>query len=108
MHSMADVVRQIDAEREALPEGPLFKWLSDESVDGYRRLSFLPAMLYYLMSFKDVLSTLSRDDPRTDLEHHINAYCREDADHWRWYLTDLDKLGFDLTCWGRDDLRVVQ
>ncbi|MGH3720211.1 MAG: hypothetical protein ACRDRI_15475 [Pseudonocardiaceae bacterium] len=100
VHSMADIVRQIDAEREALSEGLLFKWLSDESVDGYRRLSFLPSMLYYLMGFKDVLTTLSRDNPQTDLEHHINAYCLEDADHWRWYLTDLDKIGFDLTCWG--------
>ncbi len=100
MYSMADVVRQVDAEREALSEGALFKWLSDEAVDGHRRLSFLPSMLYYLMGFKDVLATLSCDNPREKLEHHINAYCLEDADHWRWYLTDLDKLGFDLTCWG--------
>lgn len=101
MPSMADAVRQIDAEREALSEGPLFEWLSDESVDGYRRLSFLPSMLYYMMGFKDVLATLVRDNPQTKLERHINAYCREDADHWRWYLTDLGKLGFDLTVWGK-------
>lgn len=101
MGSMADVVRQIDTEREALPQGRLFEWLSDESVDGHRRLSFLPSMLYYLMGFKDVLATLKREHPHTQLERHINAYCAEDADHWRWYLTDLEKLGFDLTAWGR-------
>lgn len=100
MRSMSDIVRQVEVERDKLTHGELFRWLSDDSVDGYRRLSFLPSMLYYLMGFKDVLATLRRDDPQTRLEQHINAYCTEDADHWRWYLTDLDKLGFGLTCWG--------
>lgn len=101
MSTMADVVRQIDAERATLQDGPLFGWLSDESIDGYRRLSFLPSLLYYLMGFKDVLAALARDEPRGRLEEHINAYCKEDADHWRWYLTDLEKLGFDLNTWGK-------
>lgn len=100
MPTMADVVRQIDDERTSLADGPLFQWLSDESIDGYRRLSFLPSLLYYLMGFKDVLAMLARDDANSTLEKHINAYCKEDADHWRWYLTDLEKLGFDLNAWG--------
>jgi hypothetical protein len=44
MHSMADIVEQINAERAGLTKGDLFTWLSDESIDGYRRLSFLPSI----------------------------------------------------------------
>lgn len=99
---MKRILDQVAAYRARVAQGPLFAWLGDESIDGHRRLSFSPCMLYYLMGFKDVLGALYRDDPRTSIERAINAYCGEDAEHWRWYLDDLHKLGFSLTTWGQD------
>jgi hypothetical protein len=75
--------------------------LSDETISGYDRLSFAPAMLYYLMGFKDVLASLAVANVRNEIDKKINAYCVEDAEHWRWYLDDLGKLGYSLDSWGK-------
>jgi hypothetical protein len=99
---MKRILRLIEGARESLPANPLFVLLSDEDVDGHDRLSWAPAMLYYLMGFKDVLGALARTRPESDLDRKINAYCIEDAEHWRWYLEDLEKLGFSIESWGAD------
>jgi hypothetical protein len=95
------ILAQIEAEKTRLAEGVLFRWLSNETVDGARRLSFAPSMLYYLMGFKDVLAALYRNEANTPLELSINSYCGEDAEHWRWYLADLETLGYSLSSWGK-------
>jgi hypothetical protein len=99
---MRRILNQIEKGREKVVKGPLFDWLSNENIDGRRRLSFSPSMLYYLMGFKDVLQALERVNPQTSVENAINAYCGEDAEHWRWYLEDLEKLGYTLGSWGKD------
>jgi hypothetical protein len=101
-HTMLRILGKINHHKERISTGPLFTWLADETLDGLVRLSFAPSMLYYLMGFKDVLGALYRDEPKCNIEHAINAYCGEDAEHWRWYLDDLQKLGFSLTTWGQD------
>jgi hypothetical protein len=92
----------IDRERKALEDEKLFRWLADDAVDGRVRLSFAPAMFSYLMGFKDVLGVLRRPAAGTKLDRYVNAYCAEDADHWRWYLEDLRTLGFGLGSLGAD------
>ena len=99
---MKEIVELIERKKVSLEDGKLFQWLSDENVDPRERLSFTPGMLYYLMGFKDVLSHLALESPSNLLEEHINAYCVEDAEHWRWYLDDLEKLGYALQSWGND------
>lgn len=101
MKRVETILNRIDAHKEQIVGGKLFRWLSDESIDGQRRLSFTPSMLYYLMGFKDVLGTLKRTSPENDMDKAINAYCGEDAEHWRWFLQDLEKLGFNLETWGK-------
>lgn len=98
---MKHVLSSIKHQQEKLSQTPLFLWLKDDTIDGYERLSFSPSMMYYLMGFKDVLSALHRPHPKTDIDTHINAYCDEDAEHWRWYLSDLQKLGYTLSSWGQ-------
>lgn len=99
---MHRIINIIEKKKTVLAEGNLFKWLSDDSVNGYERLSFSPSMLYYLMGFKDVLNTLLRKNPQNMLENHINAYCGEDAEHWRWYLRDLETLEYSINTWGKN------
>ena len=78
---MMRIIDVIERKKTALIEGKLFKWLSDDTINGFDRLSFSPSMLYYLMGFKDVLAHLLRHNPKNELERHINAYCGEDAEH---------------------------
>lgn len=100
MRRMHEVINQVERERDHLVSEPLFRWLSRDDIDGRERLSFAPAMLFYLMGFKDVLGALYRPNEETKLDRFINAYCGEDAEHWRWYLSDLEKLGYGLESWG--------
>jgi hypothetical protein len=97
---MKRIVQMIEGKKAELEKGRLFEWLRDETVPGRERMSFAPAMLTYLMGFKDVLDELRRPDARDELDRQINAYCGEDAEHWRWYLRDLEKLGYSLDSWG--------
>lgn len=99
---MRRVLELIDQEKASLVDERLFRMLADESIPGRERLSFSPSMLYYLMGFKDVLEALARPKPATKLDRYINAYCVEDGDHWRWYLTDLEHLGYSVDSHGTD------
>jgi hypothetical protein len=99
---MKRILGTIEGRKEELTSNRLFGWLSDERISGAERLAFAPAMLYFLMGFKDVLSNLARPDPKTDLDRMVNAYCTEDALNWQWYLDDLERLGFTITSWGKD------
>ena len=98
---MKQLLSRIDQMKDRLVKGNLFANLSNESVAPDFRLSFTPSMLYYLMGFKDVLEALAVKKPKTELDKMINAYCMEDAEHWRWYLSDLQKLGYSLDSWGK-------
>lgn len=99
---MREMLELIHQERKALEKEELFLWLADDSVDGGLRLSFAPAMFSYLMGFKDVLGILRRPTSQAKFDRYINAYCAEDADHWRWYLEDLRTLGYALGSLGGD------
>ncbi|HLP87998.1 MAG TPA: hypothetical protein VK184_05250 [Nostocaceae cyanobacterium] len=102
MKKVQSLLEKIADHREEIAKGKLFQWLSDESIDGYHRLSFTPNCLSYLMGFKDVLSLLRRPNPENELETAINAYCAEDGEHWPWYLKDMEKLGFNIQTWGNN------
>ncbi len=98
---MKDLLARIDQMKNKLAKGNLFTNLSNENIAPDIRLSFAPSMLYYLMGFKDVLEELAEINPKTDLDKMINTYCVEDAEHWRWYLSDIEKMGVNLAEWGK-------
>jgi hypothetical protein len=60
------------------------------------RLSFVPRMAHFIMSFADLCTLILHEEPaRDDLAEIVNAHAAEDSDHWRWYLHDLEQLGLD-------------
>lgn len=98
---MKNIIDLIERKQETIEKNNhLCQWLSDESIDPHERLSFFPAMAYFNMGFPDAMETLYRENPINEIEKLINTYCQEDSEHWRWYLTDLEKLGFSLSSWG--------
>ncbi|HEX7956164.1 MAG TPA: hypothetical protein VF508_04425, partial [Pyrinomonadaceae bacterium] len=51
---------------------------------------------YFSMSFGDLMTTvMRRPEAQNELEELVNAHCSEDDFHWKWYLQDLDALGYD-------------
>ncbi|MBT2782298.1 hypothetical protein J7J53_11995 [Lysobacter sp. ISL-52] len=75
---------------------PLFHWLRSKELEPRRRLSFIPAMAHFIMSFGDINRYLLRYPvPQDELEAAINVHAEEDATHWPWYLQDLHLLDLD-------------
>jgi hypothetical protein len=93
---MKSVLRHIMQRRRQFTRTPFFARLADESIPARERLAFLPAMAHFILSFGDLNRYVLRyDDPRSALEHAINAHTEEDATHWPWYLEDLSALDLD-------------
>ncbi|MCJ8280966.1 MAG: hypothetical protein MJK14_14060 [Rivularia sp. ALOHA_DT_140] len=75
---------------------PLFKFLEDKTIDPIKRLSFAPCIAHFILSFGDLNKYVFRENqPVTKLEYMINEHTYEDDHHWPWFITDLEKLGFN-------------
>jgi hypothetical protein len=59
-------------------------------------------MTFFVLGFRDVLSYLKRPNPKDVWDHAINIHCDEDANHWLWFIQDLQKIGVKETAWGQD------
>lgn len=48
------------------------------------------------MSFGDINNYYLRKEPATDpIQKIVNQYTFEDDDHWRWFLEDIEVLGYN-------------
>lgn len=101
---MKKVFAQIEREKEKLARHDLMKWMSTTS----QPLSFAPAMTFFVLGFRDVLSYLKRPKPESVWDHMINIHCDEDANHWIWFIEDLQKIGVSETAWGTDFSQLLQ
>lgn len=105
---MEAVLAEILERKRAFAGLPFFAFLADESLEPEQRLAFFPCMAHWVMSFADLNKYFLRSEPTAD-EHQqkVNAYSREDDDHWRLYLEDFRKLGFDKLYAGTDWLTLL-
>jgi hypothetical protein len=102
------VIRLLEARTEAFASAPLFDFLRDTSIEPRDRLSFAPCVAHFVMTFADLYALVLREEPAKDrYQEIVNAHTREDENHWRWFLADLDKLGADPRMAFSDALRFV-
>src|SRR5690348_15890972 len=97
---MKTILPIIDARKRQLGDSPFCRWLAGDEGSDEDRFAFVPAQLFLVLGFRDILSFLKVANPKTDLDALINVHCQEDLDHWKWYLEDLEMLGFTLSWWG--------
>lgn len=90
---------KIENKKHALNQHPFIHWMSSTNENP---LSFAPAMTFFVLGFKDVLNYLKRSNPATIWDHVINIHCEEEANHWIWFIEDLQKIGLQKTSWGSD------
>lgn len=57
-----------------------------------RVFSFVPHMAFFVLGFRDLLEYLRVPFPRNTVDFMLNEHCKEDSDHWLWFLQDLDVL----------------
>lgn len=93
MHRVLD---RIAARTAEYARGPFFTFLGDAAVEPRRKLAFAPYSTHFVMTFADLSALVFRREPARDrYQEIVNATSREDEGHWRWFLKDLDALGFD-------------
>ncbi len=93
---MQEVFSLIEEKNHEYAKLPLFNFLDDKTIDPRKRLSFAPCIAHFIMSFGDLNKYVFREShPVTQIEHMINEHTYEDDHHWPWFVTDLEKLGFN-------------
>lgn len=105
---MHRVLQRIDQRTEEFARQPLYAFMRDGGVDPHRRLSFVPALAHFVMTFADLYGLIFREEPARDhFQEIVNAHTYEDGGHWKWFLADLEKLGHDPELRYSDALRFV-
>lgn len=97
---MKEMIPTIQKSMKILENTPLCKWLSSSESSSEDRFLFTPSMAFFVLGFRDILEAIRIDNPKTPLEIEINTHCNEDIDHWKWYLNDLERMGFSHLSWG--------
>jgi hypothetical protein len=93
---MREVLSAIEQQTSVYERHPLFEFLRDESVDPARRLAFAPSAAHYVLTFQDFCQHVLREEPARDrIQELVNAQTYEEAQHARWFIADLAKLGHD-------------
>jgi len=90
---MQRIMDLIEQERRQVERGEFFRWLDAPSQNDAQKLAFIPAMYFYVLSFRDLLNLLTGEEDGA-LQTAVNAYVEEDAGHFVWYLDDLAHSGF--------------
>lgn len=97
---MHRILKKIEFETLKLEGSQLCLWLKNDKAEHEDYLSFTPSMLFFVLGFKDVLSAMQVINPKTDVDNELNTHCQEDLDHWKWYLQDLETMGYIPESWG--------
>lgn len=95
---MQRVMNELQKRTAEFEKAKLFEFLRDPTIDPRERLAFAPSVAHFVMTFADLYTLVLREEPAGDrYQELVNAHTHEDANHWRWFLSDLQKLGHDPT-----------
>jgi hypothetical protein len=97
---MINQIAYIEKKQHKLNQTDFCKWLRDEKIIFNDKTAFIPAMSFFVLGFRDILRYLEYKTPQNEIEMMINTHCQEDSFHWKWFLSDMEKLGFGLHSWG--------
>ncbi len=94
---MIKIKELIMSERIVLDKSKLLDTLDSTSISLKNKLVFLPFIAHFVMNFGDFNKyVLPFKAPTNELENLVNIHAAEDAEHWIWYVHDLEKLSYDL------------
>ncbi|MBV6623339.1 MAG: hypothetical protein KI793_10445 [Rivularia sp. (in: Bacteria)] len=105
---MKEVLELIEQKNKEFAQLPFFQFLRDKSIHPRQRLVWVPCVIPLIMSVKDLNNCILRNEPTTDpIQKIINFHSYEDGRHWRWFLTDLERLDLDSPLKLSDTLRFL-
>lgn len=105
---MEEIIAFINSRKQEFIKLPLFEMMRDEKLQPEQKLSFVPCMAHFIMSFGDINTYILRDLDTTDpIQNIVNQYSLEDDKHWPWYITDIEQLGLDTNLSFTQSLRFL-
>lgn len=105
---MRHVLEVLDKKTNELAGEPFFEFVRDTTIPAERRMSYVPALAHFVMSFADLYTLIFREEPARDkFQELVNAHTYEDGGHWKWFLADLPKLGHDPKVAYTDAVRFI-
>lgn len=66
--------------------------IAQMSGDNNKILRFAPSMAFFVLGFRDLLEISKVANPKTKNDHSLNKHCSEDANHWLWFINDVNAL----------------
>lgn len=91
---MLAIIQTLEAKKKELCNSELCRLIGDDSLTPESRLSFTPAMLFFVMGFKDILAEMQVEGSSDPMQQSVNIHCEEDSYHWKWYLKDLERISY--------------
>jgi hypothetical protein len=91
---MQAIIQTLETKKKELKQSALCKMIGDSSLTMESRLAFTPAMLFFVMGFKDILNEMKEEGSTHPMQQAVNVHCEEDSYHWQWYLKDLERISF--------------
>lgn len=104
---MKYVKLRIAEETVALSRKPLFAYLRDTQIEPRRRLTFIPYIAHFVLTFADLRLLLTEKHPRDRWQEFVNDHVAEEAGHWEWFLADLETMEMDPIIRFTDALRFI-
>jgi hypothetical protein len=93
---MKEVLALIEQKNQEFAKLSLFQFMQNKSIDPLQRLAWAPCLAPFAMIFGDLNKYILRDElSHSKIQDIINKHTYEDDHHWKWFLDDLEKLGFD-------------
>ena len=78
--------------RARLASNPAVAALADPNVSTSAKLTVVPTMAFWVLAFGDAMAFLRRSSGDTPLDAIVQQHAQEDAEHWKWFVSDLEDL----------------
>ena len=78
--------------QQRLADNPSVKVLADPAISWSAKLVVVPTMAFWVLAFGDAMALLQATKGDTPHDLLVRQHASEDAEHWRWFLQDLESL----------------
>lgn len=82
----------LNSGRQLLADNPSVAVFADTSISLEHKLAVLPHMSFWVLGFADAMALLRCKPGEDSITHMVRQHADEDADHWRWFVSDLSNL----------------
>lgn len=104
---MKNVQLHIARQASNFSDAKLFAYLRDTRIEPSVRLTFIPYIAHFVLTFADLRLLLTELPPHDRCQEVVNDHVTEEDGHCDWFLTDLATMGMDPTMRFTDALRFI-